>query len=449
MARTRTGELSVGSLSRENRHSCPVPGCGSSEKHGHLLRYAFRLPEPIGVDDGYTSLQVYQRHDSEQELAFAHVTIRQVEMESADPTTLSLRSLARLGFATGDGDGVPEMPGGDPPSNGYLHSVAQVVTLASSPDEPPPHWDHQPQSLGPREDSFMRALHAVQTVVRGVKLADMGKPPLLPTYERAPSIVLVNEMVMAHGLRLEELGKLEWDSESAVFLEHSNAPGELPHVVPSEQIDFWGDEIGKGNPAVFAKERFIDAKRLIHTEGDYGAAVVAAATGIEILCDAVLSALLWEEYVVSGRQDAESALTSAADLFSGDVTPLRRAGEYLVSRLGGDWTSPSSPWQAYRDGAAGQRNRIVHAGYQPKRQEAEQGRQQALDVQTFLFDRLAAQRNKYPRACYVFLGRPGLESRNLYRGKIKKFFEEAIPIERSCSELFSAWHRHLVAKARA
>ena len=186
----------------------------------------------------------------------------------------------------------------------------------------------------------------------------------------------------------------------------------------------------------------------MHVDGEYGAAVVSAATGMEVLSDALLSALLWEEHIMSGGE-IHHALSDASDLFSGDVTPLKRAQTQTVSRLGGDWTSSASAWQVYRGGAAGLRNRIVHAGHQPKRQEAVAAYQQALDGQTFLLDLLAAKRSKYPRTCHIFLGSEGLQNRNLYSGKIKQFFEQAIPTEPPCSARFSVWHQRLIDKARA
>ncbi|MFC5930367.1 hypothetical protein [Cryobacterium melibiosiphilum] len=192
----------------------------------------------------------------------------------------------------------------------------------------------------------------------------------------------------------------------------------------------------------------MDAQRLIHADGDYSAAVVSAATGMEVLSDALLSALLWEEHVRSGGE-TDRAVDEASGLFSRDVTPLKRATTKTVSMLGGDWTSSASPWQVYKGGAASLRNRIVHAGHQPKRQEAIAAYQQALDSQTFLFDRLANKRLNYPRTCYIFLGPEGLRKRNLLSGKTRRFFEPTFATEPPWSASFSAWHQALVTKVSA
>lgn len=426
---------------------CLSPGCKLEEGHVHLLRFSFRLPEPIGVDDGFSMQHIYHPDRPDSALGFAHLTILQVEMESDDPTSLSMRSIERLDRTAAGNVNVSDEQA-EPPLGQNYHSVVQIVTSAMSPDQPPPGWNEQMQNLEPREDSFMRALHAAQTLVRGVKLASLGRPPLLPTYERAPLMILVNEMTVEAPLPLDALGDMDWEKSSLMLLHHSNAPGGKPQVVPSSVIHAYGIEIAQGNPAILAKERFIDAKRLIHADGDYSAAVVSAATGMEVLSDALLSALLWEEHIVSGG-DTSLALKDASVLFSSDVTPLWRAQTKTVSMLGGNWTSSASPWQVYRGGAAGLRNRIVHAGYQPKRQEAVAAYQQSLDAQTFLLDRLADRRAKYPRTCAVFLGPDGLSKRNLYNGKIKQFLEQTIHSGPPLSASFSAWHQGLVRMASA
>ncbi len=436
-------------MQRDNaiNEGCSKPDCELTGDHAHLRRYTFRLPEPIGIEDGFSVQNIYHSDDPDSQPTFAHLTIHQVEMESDDPTTLSMKSIARLDRTTTGGGDLPKGQANiaQPQS---LHSVARVITLANSPDQPAQDWNQQTQNLEPREDSFMRALHAVQTLVRGVKLANLGRPPLLPTYERAPLMVLVDDLAVETPFSLDALGGLEWGETAIMFLNHQNSPGYRPQVVPVDLVNMMGREIGQGNPAILAKERLIDAHRLIHVDGEYGAAVVSAATGIEVLSDSLLSALLWEDHIQS-ECGLERALSEASNLFSGDVTPLKRAQAHTVSRLGGDWTSSGSPWQIYRGGAASLRNRIVHAGYQPKRAEAIKAYQQSLSGQTFLFDRLAAQCGKYPRTCHVFLGSQGLEKRNLYTGKIKQFFEQTALSEPAYSTHFSVWHRSLISKVRA
>ena len=237
---------------------CREPGCEVVGDHVHLRRFTFRLPEPIGIENGFSIQNFYHPDGPDSAPTFAHVTIHQVDMESDDPTTLSMRSIVRIDrTATGDGN----LPDGqaDLPQRQNLHSVARVITLAISPNQPPQDWNQQIQNLEPREDSFMRALHAVRALVRGVKLANFGRPPLLPTYERTPFLVLFNEMAVETPLPLDMLGDLDWGGMSIMVLEHNNLPGYRPQVVPVDLIEVYGKEIGQGNPAILAKERFIDA----------------------------------------------------------------------------------------------------------------------------------------------------------------------------------------------
>lgn len=423
---------------RTGHRRCGIPDCGDQSEHRHLARYDFRLPDVIGVRDGFRSLQTYGPSSEERDGTFAHVTVRQVELATDDSTALSIRSI--FGASGQDAD---ELQGG-PARPQQLHSVAEVITFAHSPDDPPAGWDGRVENLGPLEDALVRAIHAARTVARSVRLADHGRAPLLPTYERAPAMVLMRQTTITEPLSLDEFTTIKWGSSSIVLLDHRNWPGYRPEPVPEEDAAEWGVRIGLGMPAVLARERFIEARRLLHQEGEYAAAVVSAVTAVEILCDSILSALLWEECIESAEQDWKVAMADAVTQFSGGMTPLKRASTFTQQRLGGDWTSQASPWQLFRDGAASIRNRIVHAGYEPRRQEALEAIQHAFDAQSFLLSRLAAQRSKFPRSIFLLVGRAGMEARGAYSGKIKHFFEEVAVNEPDYAVNFSAWHRSLV-----
>ncbi len=195
------------------------------------------------------------------------------------------------------------------------------------------------------------------------------------------------------------------------------------------------------NPFVLYRERIMEARLAMNRTGDYASAVVLANTASEILLDALLTALLWEESV----QDPANAPgpEEAAALFAEGALKTRAKRE-LQPRLKGDWTSPVTPWEVWLDRAQGPRHRIVHAGHQPTRQEAA-GALNAVDaLQSFLFDQVVKHRGTYPRVTMITVARAGLESRGLWLGQIKRFVEQCGATEPSWAHPFSQWNREIV-----
>lgn len=425
---------------------CALPGCGNHLPHAHLCKFLFRLPGALGVEDGTRVLQIYDP-SSEFEGAgtFAEVTIHQVDMESDDDPTV----LSNLAVSAVDGSGESTRAETQAPMRiRRRHTVAAVVTPADSPSPIPNKWDGHIENLGPRHDAFMRALHAARAVARSASLHGQGISPILPTYERLPAMILMWDAVIGDHVDVHALDDIEWQKTSIMQLEHRNLPGVEPVPMSGEALEFWAMQVGAGMPAVLARERFIEAQRLAHQEGEYGAAVMSAATGVEVLCDATLSALLWEECFKSEEKNWKRAMTHALGIYS-DRTPLYRETKHIPPRLGGDWTSSASPWQAYRSGAAGLRNRVVHAGYEPGRQEALEAIQQAVETQKFLYSRLVHNAEEYPRCAIMFVGKEVLSDRGALNSRLAKFIDDVAPTEPSYIVNYSGWHRDLVNKAGA
>lgn len=437
-----------GSISTANGKSCAVGECRRVDEHTHLLRYFFRLPDFFPVEDGTRSLHLHGSPSGP--ITFSNVTIHQLELDSDDVTSLSVRCstalVDRLGLF-----GSPPGRSTDKPKIPVIHSVADVTTPAKSPQLPPADWNNRVENLTELEDPFMRALHGVRTVARAANLTEQARPVALPTYERSPVVVLLAAAVHTGRLPLDDpeaidiaLTDLRWESCSLMLLEHSNVAGSAQAPVAGDHLFEWMRWIAAGMPAVSARERFVEARRMAHVDGEYAAAVVAAATSVEVLSDSLLSALLWEEARAVLPVDWPQRISDAARLFAPDDSPMKRATKHSIARLGGDWSGPRSAWQEYRSRGAALRNRIVHAGYEPRRQEALQALQLALDAQSFLMDRLASRSAKYPRVVHLFLGVAGLERRSLFRGSIKNFFEQVAPVELPYVEPFAAWHRALI-----
>lgn len=442
------GKKYVGSEMAKDSFSCCIEDCEKPEVHFHMVRYTFALPESIGVEDGYNT---QHRYESPQGLGidmFVEVTIRQVQVDSTDPNLLLTSALMEVAGAEIVKDSPPESTVGSPLKPRDL-SIVQAATLASSPDEPPEDWDSRMSHLGPREDSFMRALDAAQSVVRGARLACEKNFCLLPTYERISPVVVVNEALMEHQLPLTELYSIKWGEPSLMLLEQLNLADIPPEPVGSDLVGQWIIEVGMKNPALRVKERFLEAERLMSVEGEYGDAVIAAATSVEILCSTICSALFFEDFLKKNPiRDIESEVLKVASIFTKIGSPLKLATKHISPKLKGNWTSPASPWELYRCEAASLRNRIVHAGYQPQRKEAEATLQCVLAAQSFIFDQLATQRVKYPRTSLLFLGRPGLERRGLYNGQIKQLIEQDFFSDREFSEKFSRWHRAVIESSQ-
>ena len=70
----------------------------------------------------------------------------------------------------------------------------------------------------------------------------------------------------------------------------------------------------------------------------------------------------------------------------------------------------------------------MHAGYRPSEQEAWESVGVLGDLEDYLKDLLSSDRNRnrYPRTALMYLGRPGLQRRGKYFGKIKKLDEASL-----------------------
>lgn len=425
-----------------------IPGCELEHDHIHLIRYIFKLPGYLAVPDGTTIPAYYPSAEDRADNAapFVLTTIRQIELEADDDLTLSIRVADRVMKSLN----LADRSGSDEEFSMRLerwHSVADIITSDSSPDAPPEGWDGRPQHLGPRSDQFMRALHAVRETARSIALTGR-RSPVLPTYERTPLMMhYLTAVAPGDSSQYRIPADEDWTFNGVIHLEHENIPGDGPseedQTIVGQTMDYWRRCLDAKLPATFARERFLEAARLLNQDGEYAAAIVAASTGVEILCDALLSATLWEAHFVDPGADGPGA---ASRLF-GDVTPLSRAAKQLAPLIGGDWNSRRSAWQQFRGGTSALRNRVVHAGYSPSRAEAQLAIDQAAAVQGFLLDRVAERANTYPRVTWLVVGEDGLIRRNRYRGKIKKFVEQVAPHEDWYIESFGEWHQALVLAA--
>lgn len=292
----------------------------------------------------------------------------------------------------------------------------------------------------------MRCIRLVADLVRAYRIAS-EVPCALPSYERIPSPVLLYVAPAVRERHVDDSHSGEhirstgnWGGPQITVLDHQNirdAPfGPPVEGALEEKFNAWMGNLRAGSPFMAWRDRYADANRALLINGDYPQAVVLAATSSEVFLDGLLSLLMWEE-----RLDADAA---AARFEEGKL--VKRVAAEFPARLPGNWdvngNGPVAQWfrATYR-----LRHRVVHGGYEPSRVEAEAALKAAHGLNNFAFNRLAAHRNKYPRATLMSVAEAGLAKRGAWNGKIKKFSEEVAPTEDNWTLSFSKYRKDLVA----
>jgi hypothetical protein len=410
-----------------------------------LARIFFVLPEPISLPDGYkigmTARDegdlVARPDDPEVSLIF-----HQVETNHGR-TTGAMDALMR---ATDHAEGLPPRTNHQTePDLDIQWTVAEAVTPWDSPD-PIPETVVSPGHLGPRNDAFMRCLHAAREVVRAYRQAT-ETPYGLPTYVRTISPVL---MYTSRGVR--ETGTLEgrpvflirptqhlWSGPSLVFLDHPNLPDPFrrEEFTPEihERFTYWYLRRQQGSPLDLWRERWLEARRARDVAGEDAQAVILANTSCEVMLDVLLALLMWE--------DGEPMEKAVPAFEEGKI--LRRIKQELTPRLKGNWSFDSGAVGDWHRATYKMRHRVVHGGYTPSPTETGDALEAALGLQRFVMDRIAQRRTAYPRAALMTVAEHGLRRRNMWSGQIKRFAEEVAPTESDWHSAYTTYYRDLVA----
>jgi len=393
-----------------------------------LLRFFITTPDPLPLPDGWTLWeQVGNRADvyGEGDDPWVFLTVYQREapfgrtrgmfdaVNQVLSTTLAADNTGGPSRASGQADsgpGFPETP----------YTVVDAVTMWQSPDRELAGPVSGPGNLLPRADAFNRCLRLIQDLARAYRLAS-EVPYSLLSYETIPPVIYYSREVtstLSPDTALDLDDASVWQSRGLMLLEHLSTAdavmGPLAEGPLYDKFVGWMQSLRIGNPFFLWWERFLDATRALRVLGEYPQAVVLAATASEVLLDATLLRLLWEEGVTA---------EAAASLFE-EGKVLRRVHSHIAARLGGNWsTDGTRPFAAWYRSTYLLRHRVVHAGHRPARGEAQDALDAAYALSTFIFDRLAARRNVYPRTVLLTLARAGLQKRGLYSGKIKAFNE--------------------------
>lgn len=173
------------------------------------------------------------------------------------------------------------------------------------------------------------------------------------------------------------------------------------------------------------------ARRSLDIDGNYAQSVVATYTSIEMLLNNVLLMCAWEG--LNRRDTVRSWFDESAGF-------LARTRKYLGPLVGGDWTdqNPKSITNTIKY-ISNIRNVVVHQGRIPNESAARYALAMKDNLEELVKDRLAAKRLYYPRTCLLLLGTPGLERRELWNGKIRRWSDTYADEEPPYTLWFRDW----------
>lgn len=280
-------------------------------------------------------------------------------------------------------------------------------------------------SDGPEvEMALTRCIEKMLALHRSYRLATNARVPEL-TYERIHPFVMRLERTLDHDDRPRVAGM--------TILSHMNIPVAAPEPIGSdvqERTAQFSRRVSVGDPFVLYQERRLDGLIESDVNGRRGESIVQTAIAAEVLLDAILGLLMWEE-----SQSTGLAVADAATAFSTDL--LKRVRSQYHERLGGSWTIDGKYLSRWYKDIARVRGRVVHVGYRPTLEEADLAREALLVLEEFIGDRLAASFKKYPKTAWLFLGHSGF----LKRGKAKAADGWADDLDRPIAETQLVWLR--------
>ncbi len=260
------------------------------------------------------------------------------------------------------------------------------------------------------------AYHAVENGAVTLLTAEV-LPPLVPYLARKPDQIAAKEAVE---LRFHESQR----ASNAV-----TRPKDLSENRVRAIYDAYG-QIAQ-NPLAAYLDLDREASVALHRLGNTRVSVVMAAASAEVILDRTLLVLQWEEGYTpeSVAADWRDALKS-------------RVEKDFGGRIGGLWNlTANNPVGCWAKKVAQVRNRVVHGGYLPSRDEAEEAVVAARGLVTFICDRLAHGSNlkRYTRSAVLLAGEAGLEKRGCYTNAVKRL--QADPNEPPWARTFGLWFK--------
>jgi hypothetical protein len=281
-------------------------------------------------------------------------------------------------------------------SGDMFGTVVEAVT--SVPDGGPEGTAVGHEEGDALRDPLQRCIEVLVEYQRAYRVAAHVQQPEL-TYERLHPFVLWFRREMEDSTPPER-------PTGIVLLDHQNYGAVFPPLDAEavERTVQMTSRLRAGDPFALYAERRLEAQIQAATEGLWGNSILQTAIAAEVLLDAVLGLMTWEEH---GR--GELSLDQAASIFSRDVVP--RVRSQYATRLGGRWDLGSGQLHAWDKSIATVRNRVVHAGYRPAQSESSSAMTALANLERFMGDRLSDRWRSYPKTAWLFLGSSGFERR--------------------------------------
>jgi hypothetical protein len=185
-------------------------------------------------------------------------------------------------------------------------------------------------------------------------------------------------------------------------------PRALSDVAQVQALEVMLTRLRAGDPFALFAERIQRAQAALEA-GDFSDAVVDAAVATEILLDAVLSFMLWEEKATP--REAKAVLADPL------ATRVKTA---YHQRIGGRWDSTREPvLKAWDDDVMLRRHRVVHRGIRPTESEAHRALDGARALERWITELVVAKRFAYMRTTLLMVGIPGLQRRDLWSQRMR------------------------------
>ena len=374
----------------------------NEDDSGELLIFVLLLPDPVPLPEGSTwtheldllapGLDSIERRitvdgPAREPSGFNFVSLKFWQVREASEHTYSAASRVVDAIS---GVARQQETAGPPPEDRYQTVVEAVTWVEDGANE-----EEASQALDRCVDKLL-VLHRAYRLGARALVSEL-------TYER------IHPVVMRLGRTLESEGPAK--VHGMVILDHTNMPVPAPEPLTDdtrEEMALVYPRLTAGDPFMLYMERRLQGMTEGFVNGRHGESVVQTAIAAEVLLDATLGLLMWEE-----SASGQMTRTDAAAVFSTDLLPRIRR-EYHP-RLRGQWSLSGvnlSPWY---ERLARLRGRIVHAGYRPDAEEAQLARDALVTLESFIGNRLAASLNEYPKTAWLFFGDPGFAK----RGKTK------------------------------
>ena len=309
-----------------------------------------------------------------------------------------------------------------------LYTVVEMVTPLIMPQGN--LWVPAPLSANLMGQNFTRCIDMLNEVVSAYRLVENVRIPV-PARERlGPTVVGATRPANPSGG--------SWDPEEhrpIVANAYALARSQGMPPVPSPEV---GQKIGvflahkmDHNPTVAIMELQADARVALEQAGDFRSAIVLIHTASEVLLDAALACMYWEE---------GQTIEATATVFRNPL--LSRVRNQYHERLGGSWSlSGDGVVASWRQSLVLLRHRVVHEGFAPWREAADTAFSAHDALRDHLMARLHASITKYPLSAGILLGESGLRRRGPWTRR--KAMSVAAGGERLPD--FTAWRRDLIA----